>query len=232
MLGRGSRPSSRLGEASQPLLNSSREDLSAPASNHGDVLFSAHDEDDFEHSALDGPDPDSRETKAERSVRFQEDVQVVGPPLRSTYQSRETGALVSRSLTCRTPTFYDAALIAYELDPDDLDDASLAHIDAEQQVSGSRRQRDQSMPLLIGLADSSSVRRSLDDSIPLAEAYHNGEVDLEELAAKQHSGGGMLNSIANMSNSILGAGELEWHTRSWPHTHCVPFNPCLGIIGK
>lgn len=64
------------------------------------------------------------------------------------------------------------------------------------------------MPLLIGLADSSSVRRSLEDSIPLSHDYSNGEVNLEELAAKQHSGGGLLNSIANMSNSILGAGEL------------------------
>lgn len=89
MLGRGSRPSSRLGEVNQPLLNDSREDLSA-ATTHEDVLFSAHDEDDFEHSALDGPDP--LEAKAERTVRFHEEVQVVGPPLRSTYQSREAGA--------------------------------------------------------------------------------------------------------------------------------------------
>lgn len=97
--------------------------------------------------------------------------------------------------------------IAYELDPDDLDDASIAHIDSEQQSS---RRRDQSMPLLIGLADSSAVRRSLDDAIPLSDAYDNGGLDLEELAAKQHSGGGMMNSIANMSNSILGAGEPLW----------------------
>ena len=107
------------------------------------------------------------------------------------------------------------AYIAYELDSDDLDDTAIAQIDAEQQHASSvRRQRDQTMPLLIGLADSSAVRRSLDDSIPLAEAYRNGEVDLEELAAKQHSGGGMLNSIANMSNSILGAGELRQYTIS------------------
>ncbi|ETW80544.1 hypothetical protein HETIRDRAFT_154839 [Heterobasidion irregulare TC 32-1] len=33
-----------------------------------------------------------------------------------------------------------------------------------------------------------------------------GDMDLEELAAKQHSGGGMFNSITNMANSILGAG--------------------------
>lgn len=98
---------------------------------------------------------------------------------------------------------------AYELDTDDLDDASLAHIDSEQQSS---RRRDQSMPLLVGLADSSAIQRSLDDSIPLSDGYGNGELDLDELAAKQHSGGGMMNSIANMSNSILGAGELLWRS--------------------
>jgi sodium-coupled neutral amino acid transporter 11 len=32
-------------------------------------------------------------------------------------------------------------------------------------------------------------------------------VDLDELAAKQSSGGGLLNSVSNMANSILGAGK-------------------------
>jgi len=36
-------------------------------------------------------------------------------------------------------------------------------------------------------------------------------VDLDELAAKQSSGGGLLNSVSNMANSILGAGK---HMRS------------------
>ena len=94
MLGRGGRPSSRLGEVNQPLLNSSREDLSASATNHSDILFLAQDDDDFEHSALDVPDSSSRQVKLERSVRFQEDVQVMGPPLRSTFESRETGVVV------------------------------------------------------------------------------------------------------------------------------------------
>lgn len=75
------------------------------------------------------------------------------------------------------------------------------------------RRRDQSMPLLVGLMDASAARRSLEGSIPMGEANSNGsgmtagDVDLEELAAKQHSGGGMFNSITNMANSILGAGE-------------------------
>lgn len=209
MLGRGSRPSSRLGEASQPLLNSSHEDLtdSAPndIQNHSDILFSAHDEDTFEHSALDAPE--QKQARAERSVRFQEDVEVrvVPPPLRSTYQSREAGVCYSVGCSSRLNSSLEGSSAEYELDTDDLDDTALAGIDAEQQVG---RRRDQSMPLLIGLADSSSVRRSLEDSIPLSHDYSNGEVNLEELAAKQHSGGGLLNSIANMSNSILGAGEL------------------------
>lgn len=34
------------------------------------------------------------------------------------------------------------------------------------------------------------------------------DLDLSEVAAKQHAGGGMLDSVANMANSILGAGKL------------------------
>lgn len=34
------------------------------------------------------------------------------------------------------------------------------------------------------------------------------DLDLSEVAAKQHAGGGMFDSVANMANSILGAGKL------------------------
>ena len=34
------------------------------------------------------------------------------------------------------------------------------------------------------------------------------DFDLSEVVAKQHAGGGMLDSVANMTNSILGAGKL------------------------
>lgn len=66
------------------------------------------------------------------------------------------------------------------------------------------------MPLLVGLLDS-SARRSLDVSIPLHQGNGNGtsygnEIDLETLAAKHSTGGGMVDSVANMANSILGAG--------------------------
>lgn len=35
----------------------------------------------------------------------------------------------------------------------------------------------------------------------------SSDLDLSEVAAKQHAGGGMFDSIANMANSILGAGK-------------------------
>ena len=97
MLGRNKRP--RQGESDsvahdqQPLLNGSEEDLHHPQAS--DVLFSAQDDDDddyIEASALDTVE-ESPTPKVGHSVRFREDVQVIGPPLRSTIQSRETGAL-------------------------------------------------------------------------------------------------------------------------------------------
>jgi sodium-coupled neutral amino acid transporter 11 len=62
------------------------------------------------------------------------------------------------------------------------------------------------MPLLVGLLDASEVRRSLDIPMSVDGVPEYSDVDLDELAAKQSAGGGMLNSIANMANSILGAG--------------------------
>jgi len=62
------------------------------------------------------------------------------------------------------------------------------------------------MPLLVGLLDASTVRRSLDIPMGVDGAPTYSDVDLDALAAKQGRGGGMLNSIANMANSILGAG--------------------------
>lgn len=93
------------------------------------------------------------------------------------------------------------------MDPDELDD--------EEQLSQTtiRGHMDQSMPLIVGLFDSSASRRSVDSPFPLSQSNGHavliGEdtVDLEELAAKRTAGGGMLDSIANMANSILGAGK-------------------------
>ena len=66
------------------------------------------------------------------------------------------------------------------------------------------------MPLLVGMLDASAVRRSLD--IPMGEDYapERSDVDVEELVARQGAGGGMLSSVANMANSILGAGAYSY----------------------
>jgi len=70
------------------------------------------------------------------------------------------------------------------------------------------------MPLLVGLIDSAHARTgSLDGGFRLPRVGGNMEdedqtVDLEELAAKRLAGGGLIDSIANMANSILGAGPL------------------------
>ena len=77
------------------------------------------------------------------------------------------------------------------------------------------------MPLLVGLFDSSASRRSLDASMQMNGPNGNSVIigedtlDLEELAAKRTAGGGLLDSIANMANSILGAG-----ARSSSFVHC------------
>lgn len=169
------------GEARQPLLNASHEDVS------NQVVFSVDDEDSESSSA----EPWSSVWRTEPSVRFQEEVQVIGPPLRSTIQSREA---------------------EYELDSDDFDDASLADIQREQRRSRGAARRERTMPLLVGLMDASAARRTPDTIIPMYEADTEGNeeglgnVDLENLAEKQWSGGGLLNSVANMANSILGAG--------------------------
>lgn len=105
---------------------------------------------------------------------------------------------------------------AYELDVDDLDDEAIAQLETTRTSRSPRstRSREQSIPLLVGLLDSASARRNSVDGTLLLEL--NGNVvedepplDLEALAAKRLAGGGMLDSVANMANSILGAGKLK-----------------------
>ncbi|KAI0675096.1 amino acid transporter [Trametes maxima] len=187
MLGRSTRPRGPNDEAgaSQPLLQDTDADL-AP---HDDVLFSVDDgdDDDDDDKPLISTNGRADHSKPGHSVRFQEEVQVIAPPLRSTFQSRET---------------------EYDMDNDDLDGIALSQLETPQERrsrSGGRRSRgDQSMPLLVGLLDSSTVRRSVDS--PEDTYLADPRIDLEELAAKQAAGGGMLDSVANMANSILGAG--------------------------
>src|SRR5882762_9074021 len=91
MLGRDfNRQNSHARKAGKPLLNAEHDNL--PGQSNDAVLFSINDDDDdgdghVESSAL----TSYPEGKGEHAVRFQEDVQVIGPPLRSTYESRETG---------------------------------------------------------------------------------------------------------------------------------------------
>lgn len=125
----------------------------------------------------------------------------------------------------------------YDLDTDDLDDAALAQLEAEQSTPRSRQDREQAMPLLVGLLDSATARRSTDGTLQLeqqggATDTDITDVDLEELAAKRTAGGGMLDSVANMANSILGAGTIATAVLfDVQYTHCLPV--CIvGIIGN
>jgi sodium-coupled neutral amino acid transporter 11 len=91
MPGRGGRRNGRVDEDSRPLLVSSHEDLSTTLTSASteNVLFSVDgDEDEHETSALEDT---HRRSKADHTVRFEEQVQVIAPPLRSTTESREAG---------------------------------------------------------------------------------------------------------------------------------------------
>ncbi|KAH0827503.1 hypothetical protein J3R83DRAFT_4215 [Lanmaoa asiatica] len=108
------------GGASQPLLNGSHEDLTGGDSEdpNAHLLFAASDDEDSEgHS-----DRSVTPCRVEHTVRFREEVQVIGPPLRSTTQSRETGACSYRHSSTR---FRNESGIEYELDSDDFDDTAL-----------------------------------------------------------------------------------------------------------
>lgn len=85
MFGIPARNKSTDGESRQPLLNHSRDNLVQ----EDQVIFALDEEDEDEVDDLYGRA--SHEERPEHSVRFKEEVQVIGPPLRSTIQSRETG---------------------------------------------------------------------------------------------------------------------------------------------
>jgi sodium-coupled neutral amino acid transporter 11 len=92
MPGQGGRRNGRVDEEdSRPLLVSSREDLSLRSTSTENILFAIEgDEDEPETSALEDTDT-HRRSKADQTVRFQEHVQVIALPLRSTLESREAG---------------------------------------------------------------------------------------------------------------------------------------------
>lgn len=69
------------------------------------------------------------------------------------------------------------------------------------------------MPLLVGLLDSTHIHRSQGGSMLLTSSGQSQEEvdeELEGIVAKGKHGGGMLDSIANMANSILGAGQCTF----------------------
>lgn len=86
------------------------------------------------------------------------------------------------------------------MDTDELDDEENLAASLPSETS-----RDRRMPLLVGLLDTSH-RRSLDLPLRLSRGDNDEEYNLEEIRAKRTAGGGLLDSVANMANSILGAG--------------------------
>ena len=220
MLGWGGRQNGQINGDDQPLLQSSHEHGHEDSEN---TLFAVEDEDNT--SVLE--DSHTR-GKADHTVRFQDQVQVIAPPLRSTLESREAGVssvFVLVSSLRRLPLHLE-----YELDSDDIDDETAAQSSIERGTHRANRSGEQSMPLLVGLLDASTMRRSLDIPMGVDGVSAYDDVDLDELAAKQSSGGGILNSIANMSNSILGAGAC-FACFGFPSLWCLlSFFP-QGIIG-
>ncbi|CEL60977.1 hypothetical protein RSOLAG1IB_04216 [Rhizoctonia solani AG-1 IB] len=182
MLGR-SKTRNTGSEAQEPLLGRGDED---DHEDRSEVVF-AIDDDDEESSAFRDRDASGRRSPMVGATSS------IGPPLRSTMQSREA---------------------EFELDSDELNPN-----DEVSSIPASQR-----MPLLVGLADAVEVRRNPD--LPL-HTFSNGQtgramvngrvvldnedpaerVDITELAAQQHKGGNMLDSMFNMANSILGAGK-------------------------
>ena len=86
MLGRGGRRNGQIRSDEQHLLQSSHGDEDSE-----NTLFAIEDDDDDLHETSALEDSHSR-SKPDHSVRFQDQVQVIAPSLRSTIESREAGA--------------------------------------------------------------------------------------------------------------------------------------------
>lgn len=165
----------------------------------------------FKHIEQESALPLLEDTEEDRpSVSFKEEVQLIPPNLKSTTASREAGKSPFVIILLSIFITY----LEFELDSDDLDNESLRQLENDHFPTHAVDE-DQRMPLLIGLFASSASRRSQDDPLlPLRGVNGNDNTviigdhtfDLDELAAKRTSGGGLVDSIANMANSILGAG--------------------------
>ena len=105
------------------------------------------------------------------------------------------------------------ATLEFDLDSEDIEDGTYVPTVPDQ--------ADQRMPLLVGLLDSTRIQRSQDGSIPLMRDGQNmdeADEELEGIIARGKHGGGMLDSIANMANSILGAGQC---VSNLPRVNCL-----------
>ncbi|KAG6880323.1 hypothetical protein C0992_011072 [Termitomyces sp. T32_za158] len=159
--------------------------LSADAEHSQPLLGSASHTHNQTIFSVDNDDDDFAQesmllTRSDHTVRFQEEPVIIAPPLRSTFASREA---------------------EFELDSDELDE----NIDVESIPA--RGRSDQTMPLLVGLVDTTRGRST--DAQNRHEMSGDYDHNLDELARKRTAGGGLLDSIANMANSILGAGEAR-----------------------
>jgi sodium-coupled neutral amino acid transporter 11 len=96
-------------------------------------------------------------------------------------------------------------LIEFEPDSDTPDDDAVG-MNMEYVIRQGDIHREQPMPLLVGLLDASAVRRSPDTPMGVDSPPEYSDVDPDELIAEQATGGGVLNSIVIMANSILGTG--------------------------
>lgn len=97
----------------------------------------------------------------------------------------------------------------FDLDSGDFDEASSVDSGHRSGYSSPGRGVRRPIPLLPGFMEAIGSGRA-EALIPMYEPAPQedrlDDLDLEELAAKRTAGGGMFDSIANMANSILGAG--------------------------
>jgi hypothetical protein len=167
--GRDGRRNRRVDEDSRPILVSSREDLSLTSPSTENVLFAIDgDDDEHEASALDDTGT-RRKSMADRTVRSQDQVQFIAPPLRCMLESREAGtscmAIFSffraarRNRRCQLLRGHVPAIFTeFDIDSDNLDDDAVAHTNLEHAIRHGDPHREQSMPLLIRLLDASVLR--------------------------------------------------------------------------
>ncbi len=191
-----------MNEDSVPLLDQTESSI------HEDrVLFSVEDDDDDDTPLAQSHLINHVSQSISRSPLHDESLPSYEYPvahtLKSTIQSREDGTRSSRISSAQHQSCTE-----FDLDTDEIDGLHMTISDPA---------RDVQMPLLVGLMESS--RRSTD--IPLHVVNGNADTEEENEIAqlKTRKNGGMLESIANMANAILGAGMPFLRPRSNLHSY-------------